>query len=228
VKFTIFFNNPNRGNVLIRFAASETLRHLYSNVIMAKKIIVSISGASGSIYAKVLLDRLAQLRDQWEAVGVVLSNNAKINWELEIGSLDFSRYPFQFYEKNDFNAPFASGSAKYDTMIVCPCSMGMLARIATGISTDLATRAADVILKERRRLILLTRDTPLSLIHINNMKTVTEAGGIICPASPSFYARPDGMEALAATVTDRILDLAGFSIDTYRWGETPPNQPITH
>ena len=186
---------------------------------MPKKIVISISGASGSIYAKVLLDRLAQLREQWEAVGVVLSNNAAINWELEIGPVDFSHYPFQFYDKNDFNAPFASGSAHYDTMIVCPCSMGMLARIATGVSTDLATRAADVILKERRRLILLTRDTPLSLIHINNMKTITEAGGIICPASPSFYSHPDSIEAVAATVTDRILDLAGFQINSYRWGE---------
>jgi len=186
---------------------------------MSKKIVISISGASGSIYAKVLLDRLAQLQEQWEAVGVILSNNAKINWELEIGSADFAAYPFSFYDKNDFNAPFASGSAHYDTMIVCPCSMGMLARIATGVSTDLATRAADVILKERRRLILLTRDAPLSLIHINNMKTVTEAGGIICPACPSFYSRPDSMEAVAATVTDRVLDLAGFKIDSYRWGQ---------
>ena len=116
-------------------------------------------------------------------------------------------------------APFASGSAKYKVMIVCPCSMGMLARVATGISNDLITRAADVILKERRRLLLVTRDTPLSLLHINNMKTVTESGGIICPASPSFYSNPVGAEAIAATVVDRILDLASFELDTYRWGE---------
>jgi 4-hydroxy-3-polyprenylbenzoate decarboxylase len=98
--------------------------------------------------------------------------------------------------------------------------MGMLGRIATGVSNDLSTRAADVILKERRKLILVTRDTPLSLIHINNMKTVTEAGGIICPASPSFYSRPDTMEDLAATVVDRVLDLAGFDLNSYRWGES--------
>ena len=115
-------------------------------------------------------------------------------------------------------APFASGSARYGTMIVCPCSMGLMARIATGISDDLPTRAADVILKERRKLILVPRDTPLSLIHINSMKTITEAGGIICPASPSFYSKPATFEALAATVVDRVLDLAGFDLESYRWG----------
>lgn len=184
-----------------------------------KKLVVAVTGSSGSIYAKVLFDKLVALRPQWQAVGVVLSDNAKLNWELEVGPVDFSAYPFDFYEKNDFFAPFASGSAKYDTMIVCPCSMGTLARIATGISNDLVTRAADVVLKERRRLILVTRDTPLSLIHINNMKTVTEAGGVVCPASPSFYSKPQTMEALAATVVDRVLDLAGFEHNTYRWSE---------
>lgn len=184
-----------------------------------KKIVVAITGSSGSIYAKVLLDKLALLESQWSAVGVVLSDNAVTNWELEIGPADFEQYPFDFYAKNDFFAPFASGSAKYDTMIACPCSMGTLARIATGISNDLVTRAADVVLKERRRLILVTRDTPLSLIHINNMKTVTEAGGIICPATPSFYSKPPTIEAVAATVVDRVLDLAGLQQDTYRWGE---------
>jgi 4-hydroxy-3-polyprenylbenzoate decarboxylase len=185
----------------------------------SKKIVVAITGSSGSIYAKILLDTLTTLRNQVEAVGVVLSDNARLNWELEIGKPDFSPYPFQFYEKNNFFAPFASGSAKYDTMIVCPCSMGVLARIATGVSTDLITRAADVVLKERRRLILVTRDTPLSLIHINNMKTVTEAGGIICPASPSFYSKPTDLNAVVRTVTDRVLDLAGLKLDSYRWGE---------
>jgi len=186
---------------------------------MRKKLVLAITGSSGSIYAKVLLDKLVQLSHQWEAVGVVLSDNAKVNWELEIGPPDFAAYPFQFYQKNDFYAPFASGSARYETMIVCPCSMGTLARIATGISNDLVTRAADVVPKERRRLILVTRDTPLSLIHINNMKTVTEAGGIICPAVPSFYSKPKTMEEMAATVVDRVLDLAGFELGSYRWGE---------
>jgi 4-hydroxy-3-polyprenylbenzoate decarboxylase len=183
------------------------------------KIVVAVGGSSGSIYAKVLLDRLQMLRSQWEAVGVVMSENAKFNWQFELGDTAYEQYPFDFYEKNDFMAPFASGSARYGTMIVCPCSMGVMGRIAAGVSNDLTTRAADVILKERRRLILVIRDTPYSLIHINNMKAITEAGGIICPASPSFYSKPETFEALAATVVDRALDLAGFDLQTYRWGE---------
>lgn len=186
----------------------------------SKKIVVAVSGSSGALYAKLLLDRLVQLRAQWEAVGVVLSDNAKVNWTLEVGPPDFSGYPFQFYEKHDFYAPFASGSAQYGAMIVCPCSMGTLARIATGVSSDLLTRAADVVLKERRRLILVTRETPLSLIHLNNMKTVTEAGAIVCPATPSFYSKPDSVEAVAMTVVDRVLDLAGFETHSFRWGES--------
>ncbi len=184
-----------------------------------KKVVVAITGSSGSIYAKVLLDKLLALQNQCSAVGVVISDNALVNWEIEIGSPDFSKYPFDFYKKNDFFAPFASGSAKFETMFVCPCSMGTLARIATGISTDLVTRAADVMLKERRRLILFTRETPLSLIHINNMKTVTEAGGIILPACPSFYSNPKTVEEAVGTVVDRALDLAGFDLESFRWGE---------
>jgi 4-hydroxy-3-polyprenylbenzoate decarboxylase len=189
-------------------------------MIKKHKLVIAVGGSSGSIYAKTLLDRLAGLPEQLEAVGIVMSDNAKFNWEYELGNRDFEQYPFDFYNKMDFMAPFASGSAQYGSMIVCPCSMGIMGRIATGISNDLTTRAADVILKERRRLILVPRDTPYSLIHINNMKTITEAGGIICPASPSFYSRPQTMEELAATVTDRVLDLAGLDLQTYRWGES--------
>ena len=182
------------------------------------KLVVAITGASGAVYAKVLLDKLQTLQDQIETVGIVMSDNAKDVWKFELGNADFEKSTFKIYAKNDFFAPFASGSAKYDTMIVCPCSMGTLARIANGISNDLTTRAADVILKERRKLILVTRDTPLSLIHINNMKTVTEAGGIMCPASPSFYSKPQTIETLAATVIDRVLDLCGFDQNSFRWG----------
>jgi 4-hydroxy-3-polyprenylbenzoate decarboxylase len=183
------------------------------------KVAIGIGGSSGSIYAKVLLDRLVQIQDQAEAVGIVMSDNAKFNWEYELGNRSFEQYPFKFYSKSDFMAPFASGSAQYKAVIICPCSMGLMGRIATGVSNDLITRAADVALKERRRLILVPRDTPYSLIHINNMKAITEAGGVICPASPSFYSRPDTFEALAATVVDRVLDLAGFDLESYRWGE---------
>lgn len=183
------------------------------------KIVVAITGASGAIYAKVLLQKLQKLNEQIAEVGIVMSDNAKDVWKFELGNSDFEKLPFKIYSKSDFFAPFASGSAKYNTMIICPCSMGTLARIASGISNDLTTRAADVILKERRKLILVTRDTPLSLIHINNMKTVTEAGGIICPASPSFYSKPTNFEELASTVVDRVIDLAGLENQSYRWSE---------
>lgn len=187
---------------------------------MAKhKIVVAISGASGSIYAKVLLDKLLSLNGQIEEVGIVMSDNAKDIWQKELGNSDYGKYSFRFWGKMDFNAPFASGSSSFRTMIIVPCSMGTLGRIASGISNDLIARAADVMLKERRRLILVTRDTPLSLIHINNMKTVTESGGIICPASPSFYSNPKNFEELAATVVDRVIDLAGLDQNTFRWGE---------
>ena len=184
-----------------------------------KKVVVAVGGSSGSIYAKLLLDKLVALSPQVEEVGVVFSKNATFNWEYELGDRKFTEYPFSFYESNDFLAPFASGSAKFDTMIICPCSMGLMARIAQGISSDLTTRAADVMLKERRRLILVPRDTPYNLIHLENMRTLTLAGAIICPASPSFYSRPKTIEEVAETVVDRVLDLAGFEIRTYRWGE---------
>lgn len=183
------------------------------------KIIVAIGGSSGSIYAKILLDRLKVIVNQTEAIGVVMSDNAIYNWELEIGPWSKDEYPFTFYNKMDFMAPFASGSAKYEVMLVCPCSMGLLGRIAAGISNDLTTRAADVILKERRKLIVVTREMPLSLIHIRNMETVTLAGGIICPATPSFYGKPSTIEEVAGTVIDRVLDLSGLDWKSYRWGE---------
>ena len=181
------------------------------------KIIVGITGASGAIYAKVLLDKLLQQKDKIDKVGIVMSDNAKIVWEFELGNRDYEKYPFDFYSKMDFNAPFASGSAKYESMIICPCSMGTLGRIAHGLSDDLITRAADVVLKERRKLVLAVRDTPFSLIHIKNMEMVSLAGGIICPANPSFYSMPTTFEALAATVVDRLLDLIGIEINTFRW-----------
>ncbi len=186
-----------------------------------RKIVVGITGASGSIYAKVLLDRLHRIGqdDGVElTVGLVWSRNARTVWATELGSDHPPEYGFAEYGAMDFMAPFASGSARYDTMIIAPCSMGTMGRIAAGVSNDLMTRAADVVLKERRRLILVPRDTPLSLIHLRNMTTLTEAGAIIAPAMPSFYSVPADFEALAATVVDRVLDLAGLPVDTFRWG----------
>lgn len=185
---------------------------------MSNKIVVAITGASGSIYAKILLDKLMQMKDQYTELGIVMSDNAKSVWKVELGDETYANYQAKYYEKYDFSAPFASGSAKYNIMIVVPCSMGTLGRIASGVSDDLVTRAADVILKERRQLLLMVRETPYNLIHIKNMETVTLTGGIICPATPSFYSVPTTIEAVTATVVDRILDLAGLNINSYRWG----------
>ncbi|MFT3948988.1 MAG: UbiX family flavin prenyltransferase [Agriterribacter sp.] len=186
---------------------------------MNRKIVIAITGASGSIYARQLLDKLSTIKDQWQSLAIVITDNAKTVWKTELENENYNNYPFDIYSKNDFNAPFASGSGQYDSMVIIPCSMGTLGRIATGVSSDLITRAADVILKERRKLVCVIRDTPYNLIHIRNMETVTLAGGIICPATPSFYSKPQTVEEVAATVTDRILDLCGFEIRTYRWGE---------
>lgn len=184
-----------------------------------KKIIIAATGASGAIYTKLLLDTLHKLENRLQKVGVVMSDNAKEIWNMELGNNHFEKYPFQFYHKSDFQAPFASGSAKYDAMIIAPCSMGALGRIANGISNDLISRAADVVLKEKRKLILVVRDMPFNLIHINNMKLVCQAGGIICPANPSFYSLPKSIEELAQTVVDRVIDLIGLEKKSYRWND---------
>ncbi|MEO7309670.1 MAG: UbiX family flavin prenyltransferase [Chitinophagaceae bacterium] len=183
-----------------------------------QKIVIAITGASGSVYAKVLLDKMQLVKDQWTSLAVVMSDNAKAVWLHEMGDENYKNYPVCFYEKNDFNAPFASGSGQYQTMILIPCSMGTLGRVASGLSDDLVTRAADVILKEHRKLIMVVRETPYNLIHLRNMQQVTEAGGIICPATPSFYSQPKTIEEVAATVVDRVMDLAGLVIHPYRWG----------
>lgn len=182
---------------------------------MKKKVVLAITGASGSIYAKRMLDHLEKESDL--ELGIVLSKNAPDVWKHELGE-DFDTN-FPVFERSNYMAPFASGSAKYMHMAIVPCSMGTLGRIASGFSDDLITRAADVVLKERRQLICMVRDTPLNLIHINNMKTVTEAGGIILPAIPSFYSKPKSTEEIVDTVVHRILDLMGIDPKTYRWGE---------
>lgn len=187
------------------------------------KIVVAITGASGSVYAKLLLDKLSAIPDQWTDVAVILTENAREVWKTELNSVPGEyqgKYDkLRFFSQQDFMAPFASGSGQYNMMIIIPCSMGTLGRIATGISNDLISRAADVILKERRKLICVIRDTPYNLVHIRNMETVTLAGGIIAPATPSFYSKPTTIEEVASTVVDRVLDLAGLNIKSFRWGE---------
>lgn len=183
------------------------------------KIVVAVTGASGSIYARLLLEKLIAIKDQWEDLAMVMTENAKQVWQTELGNDQYKSLPVKNYSTTDFTAPFASGSGRFNTMIIIPCSMGTLGRIASGISNDLITRAADVVLKERRKLICVVRDTPYNLVHIRNMEIITLAGGIICPATPSFYSIPKTFDELAATVVDRVLDLAGFDIKTYRWGK---------
>jgi flavin prenyltransferase len=183
-----------------------------------KKIAVAITGASGSIYARLLLHKLEVLKDQLSELSIVMTDNAKQVWETELGDQNYSGFPARYFSTKDFMAPFASGSAGYDALIIIPCSMGTLGRIASGISNDLISRAGDVMLKERKKLILVIRDTPYNLVQIRNMETVTLSGGIICPASPSFYSKPTTIEAAAATVVDRVIDLAGLKNNSFRWG----------
>jgi flavin prenyltransferase len=183
-------------------------------------IIIAITGASGSIYAKRLLDKLVN-RVEIHNIGVVFSKNATDVWKHELNNADYENYKSNtvtFYEPNNFLAPFASGSGNYNAMFVTPCSMGTLARIANGHSDSLITRAADVVLKERRKLICIVREAPYNIIHIKNMETVTLAGGIICPATPSFYSNPKTIEDAVDTVIDRAIHLAGIHIESYSWG----------
>jgi 4-hydroxy-3-polyprenylbenzoate decarboxylase len=173
------------------------------------KLVVGISGATGAPYAKRLLDFLAaEGPKHGVAVDLVFTETGKQVWNAEIGAEP--AYPFKIWKPYDFTAPFASGSALYDAMAVVPCSAGCLSRIAYGVSYDLVGRAADVMLKERRRLVLCLRETPLSLVHARAITAAVEAGAIVMPASPSFYSRPKDIGALVDTVVARLLDRLGI------------------
>jgi flavin prenyltransferase len=183
------------------------------------KLVVAVGGASGAPYARRLLEVLAQQPADVVQTHLVFSKAAHQVWAEEIGT-PTADLPFKKWDARDFNAPFASGSAGFGAMVVIPCSMGGLARIAHGMSEDLIGRAADVMLKERRKLVLVARDTPLSLIHLENMTAVTRAGALVLPAMPSFYGRPQTIEALLDTVVGRALDHLGLPIKLGpRWGE---------
>jgi len=184
------------------------------------KLVVAVGGASGSIYARRLLDALAAIRARDPRaleVGLCFSSAGEEVWQHELGPVP--DYPFRRYGLRDFRAPFASGSAGWDAMVVIPCSTGGLARIAHGVSEDLIGRAADVMLKERRKLVLVVRETPLSQIHLENMLAVTRAGGVVLPAAPSFYSKPQTIDALLDTVLGRVLDQVGLPNELApRWG----------
>ena len=169
------------------------------------KLVVAVSGASGAPYAKRLLDFLAtEGAAQGVSCDLVFTDTGKQVWKSEVGAEP--HYPFTIWKNRDFTAPFASGSAQYDGMVVVPCSAGMMARIAHGVSMDLVGRAADVMLKEQRRLVLCLRETPISLVHARAMTAAIEAGAVVVPACPSFYSNPKDIGALVDTVVSRLLD----------------------
>lgn len=182
------------------------------------KIVVGITGASGSIYAERLIGYLEQ-SPEVEQVAVVLSDNAKKIYEQETGGAVSESSKVRLFDDANFYTPFASGSSSYDCMVIAPCSAGTLGRIAGGVSNSLITRAADVMLKERRPLVLVMRETPYSLIHIRNMETVTLSGAIVCPACPSYYSAPKSIEELADTVVFRVLSLLKIPNNGYKWME---------
>lgn len=183
-----------------------------------KKIVVAVTGASGSVYAQRLFHYLGKLPKEKYQIEVVFSDTAKKVWGFELKGDSYRDLPFRIWENTDFWAPFASGSAGFDTLIVCPCTAGTMGRIAAGTADDLICRAADVMLKERKKLILALRETPFNLVHIRNMETITLAGGIICPASPSFYSNPSTKEEIVDTVVQRVLQLAEIEGVFFRWG----------
>jgi 4-hydroxy-3-polyprenylbenzoate decarboxylase len=182
------------------------------------RILVAITGASGMIYAQRLLDTL---NTHDHDVHLVLSQYAQqvINQELSPHGLRLSR-TVSTHNLKSMNAPFASGSNAFDAMVVIPCTMGTLGRIAHGISDDVLLRAADVTLKERRKLILVPRETPLNLVHVRNFELLLLAGAVILPANPSFYTLPKTLEEAADTVVGRVLDHLGIAHKLVpRWQE---------
>lgn len=189
------------------------------------RLVVAVSGATGAPYARKLLDFLAEHgAAHGVTADVVFTTTGKQVWAQEIGGAP--RHPFKTWSNMDFTAPFASGSSQYDAMVVIPCSAGALSRIAYGLSVDLVGRAADVMLKERKRLVLVLRETPLSLVHARAITQVLEAGAVVLPASPSFYSGARTVDELVGTVVSRVLDRLGLPNDLMqRWTGLTPKAP---
>jgi 4-hydroxy-3-polyprenylbenzoate decarboxylase len=184
-----------------------------------RKVVVAGGSASGAVYCRRLIEVLAGPAGKDLEVSLVFSRSAPQVWREELG-VEPGGFSFPVYRLDDWHAPFASGSAGFDAMVVVPCSMGQVGRIAAGTGEDLISRAADVMLKERRRLVLVARETPLSLVHLRNLTAVTEAGAVVLPAAPSFYGRPATIDALVDTVIARVLDQIGVpNALAKRWGD---------
>ena len=180
-------------------------------------IIVAITGASGAIYARQVLDILTN-SEEVTRVALVLSDHARDVIEAEGVTLPKSE-KIELFSNDDMWSSLASGSARWDAMIVVPCSMGTVGRIASGVSRTLIERAADVMLKERRKLVTVVREAPYSLIHLRNLTTITEAGAIVVPASPSFYLQPKSIEELTMTISQRAVEMLGIEVKHRSWGE---------
>jgi len=178
---------------------------------MKKKIILAITGASGSIYAIRFL-KLMQ-REDVEVHGII-SNAGRLVLQHELGLRpdDLQQYVAMWHAADDFGAPMSSGSSKFEAMIVLPCTMGSLGAIANGIAKNLIHRAADVILKEKKPLLLAVRETPLNRIHLENMLKVHDAGAIVCPPMPSFYHHPESLDEMATFFAGRLADLIGIEV----------------
>src|SRR6266581_3754951 len=178
------------------------------------KLVIAATGASGSIYLQQLLKQIDASQHE---VHLVMSSHAKQVVTQEIDQLDVPA-GVKEHPDNDLNVPFVSGSSRFDAMVIVPCSMATLGRIASGCSDSALLRAADVFLKERRKLIIVPRETPWNLIHARNVVTLLEAGAVVLPAIPSFYSRPDSLTAVVDTVVWRILDQIGLpNPSAYRW-----------
>jgi 4-hydroxy-3-polyprenylbenzoate decarboxylase len=185
------------------------------------KLVIAATGASGSIYLQRLLEQIDTAAHE---IHLVLSGHAKQVAKQELGSLKIPKSIAQ-YRENDLNVPFVSGSARFDAMVIVPCSMATLGRIASGSSDSALLRAADVFLKERRKLVVVPRETPWNLIHARNIVTLLEAGAIVLPAIPSFYSRPNSLVDVVDTVVWRILDQIGLpSPRAYRWADQTPRR----
>lgn len=178
-----------------------------------KRILVAITGATGSVYGVKLLRQLSSTDDVELHLVVSAAGFLTLSSELDLGRKDVASLVDYVHSDRDIGASVASGSFKLDAMVVAPCSMKSLASIATGVSGTLISRAADVTLKERRRLILLTRETPLNLIHLRNMVTVTEMGGVIYPPVAAYYNKPKTLDDVIDEAVGRILALCGVESD---------------
>ena len=184
---------------------------------MRRKIILAITGASGSLYAVQFLKLMQQLDVE---IHGIISDAGELVLQHELGLTpdDLKEYVVQWHAKGDFAAPMSSGSSRFDAMLVLPCTMGTLGAIANGIVKNLVHRAADVILKEKKPLLLAVRETPFNRIHMQNMLKVHDAGAIVCPPMPSFYHHPENLDEMATFFAGRLADMLGFEIEGLkRW-----------